>query len=294
MKSSFQIWLSASRLHTLPAALSPVMVGAMLAYSHNSYRWDSTAVATFCAILIQMGTNFANDYFDFKKGADNENRIGFRRATASGDVSPRQMKGAFLLTMLLAFVLGLYLVAVGGWPILVLGLLSILFGIAYTGGPYPLGYNGLGDIFVFLFFGVAAVCGTYFVNAGILSWDALLWSLPLGALATNILVVNNYRDIETDAPAGKKTLGVMFGENALLAEYGFLVTLAAGISLYFFFRTNEISLLLPFLASLPGFYLLWLIKKETEKTKLNMRLSQTAAHLFFYALIVSLTLGFLR
>ena len=149
--NKLSIWLDAARPQTLGAALVPVMVGASLAWNDQFFRLDTTFVALFCAFAIQIGTNFANDYFDFKKGADTDERIGFQRATATGLISSKTMLTATILTMGIAFLAGLYLVWVGGWVILAIGLLSLLFGILYTGGPYPLGYNGLGDLFVFIF-----------------------------------------------------------------------------------------------------------------------------------------------
>jgi 1,4-dihydroxy-2-naphthoate octaprenyltransferase len=164
-QSKFKTWIEAARPQTLAAAFVPVAVGASLAVHDQRFDWAPTVVALLCAFLIQIGTNFANDYFDFIKGADNDDRIGFERATALGLISTEQMKRATMLTMGLAFLLGLYLVWHAGWVILVLGIASLIFGVLYTGGPFPLAYNGLGDVFVFIFFGIVAVMGTYYVNA---------------------------------------------------------------------------------------------------------------------------------
>ena len=148
----FSVWMEAARVRTLPASLVPVLVGASLAWNHGQLHWQPTSVALICAILIQIATNFANDYFDFRKGADTADRVGFARASSSGDIAPKTMLFASLFLFFLAFLSGLYLVYVAGWPILLIGLMSIAAGLLYTGGPFPLAYNGLGDLFVFLFF----------------------------------------------------------------------------------------------------------------------------------------------
>lgn len=229
--SFFRIWLDAARPRTLPAAVAPVLVGTALAWHERSQVWPAALACLVFALLVQIGTNFANDYYDCIKGADTEERVGPRRAVASGYVSPEVMKSAMYAVFLLAFVTGLTLLKYGGWPLLVVGVGSILCGIAYTGGPYPLGYNGLGDIFVFLFFGLVAVCATFFVQAGYVSVEALLCATGIGLLAANILVVNNYRDEETDRKAGKKTLVVRFGKRFARVQFG--VSLFVALTLPF-------------------------------------------------------------
>ncbi|MCC5943157.1 MAG: 1,4-dihydroxy-2-naphthoate polyprenyltransferase [Balneolaceae bacterium] len=287
-RSKFSIWLSAARPQTLPAAVVPVLVGASLAAHDFLFRWDTTIVALLCALLIQIGTNFANDYYDFIKGSDRSDRIGFERATSAGLVQPKSMLFATYFTMTIAFFLGLYLVWIGGWVILVIGLLSLLFGILYTGGPYPLGYNGLGDIFVFIFFGVVAVMGTYYVNA--FSWSTVsFWaSVPIGALCVNILVVNNLRDIEQDRISGKRTLGVLFGETALKIEYTLLVTAAYFVPIYLF-TTEQFSLiiLLPLLLIPLSIILLKTIWKHEDKRTLNKSLERTAGFMILYGILFS-------
>ncbi|HCI71960.1 MAG TPA: 1,4-dihydroxy-2-naphthoate octaprenyltransferase, partial [Balneola sp.] len=202
---NLKIWVEAARPKTLAAAFVPVLIGATIAFQDNLINWTATSVALLCAFLIQIGTNFANDYFDFVKGADTDERIGFERATSKGLISPKSMLNATILSMCLAFIFGLYLVWIGGTVVLAIGLLSLLFGVLYTGGPFPLGYNGLGDVFVFIFFGIVAVMTTYYVNALEWSIDSFWASLAVGALCTNILVVNNLRDVDQDKKAGKKT-----------------------------------------------------------------------------------------
>ncbi len=221
-----KVWLLASRLRTLPAAVAPVIVGTALAIAHGVFAWGPALAALLGACLIQVGTNFANDYFDFKSGADTAERLGPLRVTQSGLVTASQIKTATAIAFALATLCGLYLTWVGGWPIVAIGLLSILSGLAYTGGPFPLGYNGLGDLFVFVFFGLVALTGTYYVQALSLSPIAVAVAVPVGLLSTAIIVVNNLRDIATDVVAGKRTLAVMFGRGFARNEYLVLVVLA--------------------------------------------------------------------
>lgn len=285
---SLKIWIDAARPQTLAAAFVPVCVGATLAVYHQNFAWKPSLVALLCAFLIQIGTNFANDYFDFKKGADTDDRIGFERATAKGLVSAQKMRNATLIVMGLAFLLGLYLVWHAGWVIFWLGVASLICGVLYTGGPFPLGYNGLGDLFVFIFFGIVAVMGTYYVNA--LEWtiDSFWASLFVGALSTNILVVNNLRDVEQDGPAGKNTLGVLFGEQVLRWEYLLMMLLALAIPPHFYFRLHYgIAIFLPYLILPLSAWLVFQIWTEEEKPKLNSLLEQTAQFMTAFGLLFS-------
>ncbi|MEM9596908.1 MAG: 1,4-dihydroxy-2-naphthoate polyprenyltransferase [Acidobacteriota bacterium] len=220
---SLGAWILASRPPTLGAAVVPVFVGGACAFAVDGLRWGPVLVALFSAIWIQIGTNFANDVFDYEKGADTEDRLGPTRAVQAGLLTAEQVRRGMWVSFAIAFVGGLYLTWAGGWPLIVIGVASILSGIAYTGGPYPLGYNGLGDVFVMIFFGFVAVCGTVWVSA--LTLPELAWwaSIPPGALATAILVVNNVRDRPTDILVGKRTLAVRFGRGAGIAEYVLLV-----------------------------------------------------------------------
>jgi len=283
------IWLRASRPQTLAAALIPVMVGVSITYSNGYFRWDISLMVLLCAILIQIGTNFANDYYDFVKGADTDERIGFERATSAGLVTPEAMLKATLITMFIAFIAGLYLVWIGGWIVLLIGILSILFGILYTGGPYPLGYNGLGDLFVFIFFGIVAVMGTYYVHA--LQWSHFsFWaSLPVGALAVNILVVNNLRDVGQDILSGKRTLGVLLGENALKWEYSLLLLLSYVIPFVIMVRLESgLWILLPLLSlpmSIPLMNQIW---NHDDKRRLNRTLERTAQFMVLYGALFSI------
>jgi 1,4-dihydroxy-2-naphthoate octaprenyltransferase len=213
----------AIRIPTLPAAVVPVFVGSAIAYKLGSFQLLVFLAALIASICIQIGTNLANDYFDAKKGADTEERLGPTRVTHTGLIAPDTVRNAMLLSFLLAAICGVYLIVVGGWPILVIGLFSIASGIMYTGGPFPLGYNGLGDLFTFVFFGLIAVIGTTFVHTGSFSNLALFASLPVGMLVTAIIVVNNVRDVHTDRKANKRTLAVLLGERFARSEYAVLV-----------------------------------------------------------------------
>ncbi len=216
---SLRAWLLACRPATLTAAAAPVLVGTAVS-AHVATIRPLPAVATFVgASLLQIASNFANDVFDYEKGADTEQRLGPTRAVQAGLISARQMKQGLGVVIALALLIGVYLTIVAGWPIVAIGLCSILAAIAYTGGPYPLGYHGLGDLFVMIFFGFVAVCGTVFVHVGTVPPLAIAAAYPLGAVTTNILVVNNLRDRHTDAQAGKRTLAVRFGRKGAEAEY---------------------------------------------------------------------------
>ena len=205
------IWLMAARPRTLPAAVAPVLVGTALAATGGTFKPLTFVAALVGALFIQVGTNLSNDYSDARRGADTEDRLGPVRVTAGGLVPPRQVLIATYVAFLMAVLAGVYLIATAGWELLLVGAASILAGVLYTGGPRPYGYEGLGEVFVFLFFGVVAVTGSYFAQVEALDWEALLLAVPVGLLASAILVVNNVRDLETDRRAGKRTLAVRLG-----------------------------------------------------------------------------------
>ncbi|MBE7536801.1 MAG: 1,4-dihydroxy-2-naphthoate polyprenyltransferase [Opitutaceae bacterium] len=221
------VWISATRPRTLPAAVAPVIVGTAFALQKGTAVWPAAAACLAFAVLVQIGTNFANDYYDHAKGADTAERVGPIRAVASGLIRPQAMKRAAGIVFAVAFMTGLTLLRYGGWPMLVIGVTSIACGYAYTGGPFPLAYNGLGDLFVFIFFGLVAVGATYFVQAGCPSLEVWLAAAAVGLLAVNILLVNNYRDVETDARAGKRTLIVRLGRG--FARWQFAITHLAAL-----------------------------------------------------------------
>lgn len=222
----FQVWMLASRPKTLPAAAAPVILGTALALADGKFQWGPALAALTGALLLQIGANLANDVFDYHKGADTEQRLGPMRVTQAGLLAPRQVMTGMWIVFGLAVLVGLYLTWVAGWPVVWIGLLSIAAAIAYTGGPFPLGYYGLGEIGVFLFFGLAAVCGTYYVQAEQLSLAAVLAAFPMGFISSAILAVNNLRDIETDRAAGKHTLAARFGLAWARREYLILLIAA--------------------------------------------------------------------
>ncbi|WP_298814366.1 1,4-dihydroxy-2-naphthoate polyprenyltransferase [Chloroflexus sp.] len=221
--SRLKVWLMASRPATLPAAVVPVLVGSALAFSAGMFQPLVMLTALLGALFIQIGTNLANDYFDARKGADTSERLGPPRVTQSGLLPAKTVLTGALVSFGLAALCGVYLIVVAGWPILVIGLISIAAGILYTAGPFPLGYNGLGDLFTFVFFGLVAVIGTDYAHTGQWRWVALWAALPVAMLVTAILVVNNLRDAPTDRKAGKRTLAVIFGERFARSEYAALL-----------------------------------------------------------------------
>jgi 1,4-dihydroxy-2-naphthoate octaprenyltransferase len=220
------VWIAAARPQTLPISCAPVLVGSACAAAAQRFQLDVAALAGAAAVLIQVGTNFANDVGDFARGADGEDRIGPPRAVSSGLITARAMRAAAALAFGLATALGAYLVTVGGWPIAAIGVAAIATGIAYTAGPWPLAYCGLGDPFVFLFFGVVGVAGTAYLQLAYVPELAWWGSVPVGALATAVLVVNNARDWLGDAHAGKRTVAVRLGIGAARREYSALVAIA--------------------------------------------------------------------
>ena len=207
----FRLWLLAARPRTLPAAVAPVLVGTALALTDGTFRPVAFAAALVGSVFIQIGTNLSNDYSDARRGADTEDRLGPVRVTAGGLLPPQRVLVGTYLAFGIAVAAGAYLAAVAGWQLLVVGAVSILAGVLYTGGPRPYGYEGLGELFVFLFFGIVAVTGSYYVQTEELTWEAFALSVPVGLLAAAILVVNNVRDVDTDRRAGKRTLAVKLG-----------------------------------------------------------------------------------
>jgi len=220
---SIKSWIIAIRPRTLPAALSPVFVGSAVAFADNAFRTLPAVAAFVGAILLQIAVNLANDYFDFTKGVDSDTRVGPIRVTQKGIISLAMMRYAIGVILCLSSVIGVYLIYVGGWPIFAIGIASIIAALAYSGGPYPLGSHGMGDLMVFIFFGLVAVCGTYYVQALRLTYVAVIVSIPIGLLITAILVVNNMRDIETDREAMKYTLAVILGKKGAKIEYFMLM-----------------------------------------------------------------------
>ena len=248
--SRSRTWLLAIRPQTLTAGLVPVVVGTALAARDGVSHGPAALAALFGALFIQIGTNLFNDYEDFRRGADTAERLGPVRVTQRGWLTPRQVGRASLLAFAAAIMTGVYLVVRAGWPLVALGLTSVACGLAYTGGPLPLAYHGLGDLFVLLFFGLAAVCGTYYVQAFTVTGTTLWVSLAIGALATCILIVNNLRDRETDAKANKRTLAVRFGPSVARFEYALMLAVAYAVPVGLAVQTGARGWLLP-VATLP-------------------------------------------
>lgn len=219
----FQAWKTAARVHTLPAAIVPVLVGTGLAYGEGVFRWDVFVCALIGAVAIQVAANFANDASDAHRGADTEDRLGPPRMVALGVISARQMWVATWIAIGVAAVAGILLTVIAGWVILLIGVSSVLAMLGYVGGPLPYGYRGLGEVFVFLFFGLVATVGSRYVYDQTAPLTAWLLAIPVGFLVTAILVVNNYRDIDTDRAAGKRTLAVIIGRRATHILYAVLV-----------------------------------------------------------------------
>lgn len=224
--TTLRAWLLAIRPKTLPASTSGVIAGAAAAFADGGFRPFVALAALAVALLLQIGANVSNDYFDFFKGADTKERLGPLRVTQAGLIPPRQVMAGILVIFGLAALAGLYLISQGGWPLAVVGALAVLSALAYTGGPYPLGYHGLGDLFVFIFFGLAAVCGTYYAQIQHLAPSVFIPALSIGLLTVNILAVNNLRDIATDRVSGKRTLAVRLGEKGTQVEFGACLALA--------------------------------------------------------------------
>lgn len=285
--SHISIWLSATRPRTLPAAAVPVLMGSALAWHNDAFHLLAALAAFAGAMLIQIGTNFANDYFDFKKGTDREDRLGPTRATAAGLVSPGAMKIAFIGAFALSALVGLYLIYRGGLPILTIGVLSILFGILYTGGPFPLGYLGLGEVFVLIFFGPVAVAGTEYVQSLEYSPEAAWLGLAPGLLSSAILVVNNLRDVDTDRISGKNTLAVRFGKTFARWEYTLFVLVACAIPWIAITRGDMVmETWISSLILVPGSWLSWRIWREEGRT-LNPRLGQTGGIMVGFSILFS-------
>ena len=279
-------WLIAIRIKTLPAAISPVILGTALAFHDGNSNSFILFMTLLAAVLIQIGANFANDVYDFEKGSDRADRLGPQRATQSGLISPTDMKKAMWKIFALAIGVGFYLAYVGGWPIVIIGLASIAAGISYTGGPYPLGYHGFGDIFVFLFFGLIAVPGTYYLQTGSVTEFSLWLGAVMGMLATAILVVNNLRDRDADIISGKKTLAVRFGETFSKIQFILLVMLPFLLPFHLWRQWNKMSFLLT-LFTLPIAVHLIIQLFNNTGADLNKVLAGTARFLFIFTLLLS-------
>ncbi|MBC8424932.1 1,4-dihydroxy-2-naphthoate polyprenyltransferase [bacterium] len=282
-------WILAARPKTLPAAVLPVLIGGVLARADGVFVPAPCLAALAGALLIQIGTNFTNDLFDFLKGTDDADRLGPVRATQAGLVTPTQMKIAIFVAFKLAVLVGIYLVMRGGWPVVVIGLSSILCGVLYTAGPRPLGYLGLGDLFVLLFYGPVAVGGTYYVITLDVTPAVLALSIPPALMATAILAVNNLRDIDGDRRAGKRTLAVRFGRSFARLEYVALILVAACFPLLFAFgETGRPRVALTLLVLPAAVPILLTVLRETDGPVLNGALAATGRLMLLYGLLFAI------
>jgi 1,4-dihydroxy-2-naphthoate octaprenyltransferase len=274
--SGLRIWIMAARLRTLPAAVAPVLVGTALAWTDRPLRVGGFIAALVGAIFIQVGTNLSNDYSDARRGADTEDRLGPVRVTAGGLVPPKQVLVATYVSFGVAVLCGIYLVYLAGPILLAIGAASILAGVLYTGGPRPYGYEGLGEVFVFAFFGIVAVTGSYYVQTEKVEWVAFVLAIPVGLLASAILVVNNVRDIESDRRAGKRTLAVRLGRDrartlyALMVYGAFLIAPVPWVA-----GTLSAWLLLPLVLLPAAFVLTRVVRQHADGPTLNLALART-------------------
>jgi 1,4-dihydroxy-2-naphthoate polyprenyltransferase len=285
---TLRLWLVGARPRTLPAAIAPVVVGSALAASEGAFRPLVFVAALVGSVFIQVGTNLSNDYSDARRGADTEDRLGPLRITGGGLMPPRRVLVGTYVAFGVAVAAGAYLIAVAGWELLLVGVVSILAGVLYTGGPRPYGYEGLGELFVFLFFGVVAVVGSYFAQTERLVWEAFALSVPIGLLAAAILVVNNVRDVDTDRRAGKRTLAVKIGrERARRLFVGLLVVaflvppatwIAGGLSAWILLSLFAAPLALPLART---------VLSRVDAPALNAALGRSGALLALFSLLLA-------
>ncbi|WP_205747284.1 1,4-dihydroxy-2-naphthoate polyprenyltransferase [Desulfopila sp. IMCC35006] len=283
--AKFRLWLMAIRPKTLPAAVGPVAVGCAVAASDGKFAFVPALCCLLGAMLLQIGVNLANDYFDFKNNIDSEERLGPVRVTQSGLISPAEVKRGMIFCLFLAVLIFLYLAQAGGWPIVIIGTVSVLAALAYSGGPFPLASNGLGELFVFIFFGLVAVGGTYFIQAGRVSLLAMLASVPPGLLVTAIIVVNNLRDIDTDRKAGKNTLAVFLGRRRTIIEFKLLLLLSyLFLPVIMSLGLADALVLLPLVTGPQAWQLAKRITEE-QGAQLNELLAGTARLSLIYSLL---------
>ncbi len=288
MSETVKLWVLAARIRTLPAAIAPVLVGTALAGAEDVFRPLAFLAALLGSIFIQVGTNLSNDYSDARRGADTEDRLGPVRVTAGGLVPPNRVLNATWISFGLAVLCGIYLIAVAGWELLAIGGVSILAGVLYTGGPRPYGYEGLGELFVFLFFGVVAVVGSFFVQTEQIVWEAVVLSVPVGLLASAIMVVNNIRDIDTDRRAGKRTLAVKFGRERTRTLYGAMIYVAYLIApVPWVFGSLSLWLLLPWLTLPLAVHLVKIVRTHTDGPTLNASLARTGLLQLLFCVLLS-------
>lgn len=291
IKTMVGAWVVSMRPHTLTAGISPVMVGCALAYHAGGFSWIPALLCLGVAVLAQVASNFANDYYDFKKGADGPNRLGKSRGLQQGLISPQALLKATIATLGAACLCGLGLLFYGPWWLLLVGVAIALAVLGYSAGPFPLSYNGLGDVSVLIFYGIIPVTFTYYVQTGSFSSLTLVFAFALGLVATNILIVNNYRDYEEDKVSGKRTTIVRFGRKCGRWMYS-LNGFAAHLLLIPYLYKAEVSIFIWILFVLMSLLFMRLRKAflTTDGTALNKVLGQTALFVFLYAIIQSIIL----
>ncbi|GAB4327694.1 MAG: 1,4-dihydroxy-2-naphthoate polyprenyltransferase [Candidatus Zixiibacteriota bacterium] len=286
------VWLQAARPKTLWAAVSSVLVGTSLAWRDGGFHLWAALGAVAGAVLLQIAANFANDLFDFERGADTHERLGPLRVTQAGFVTPGGMRRALFTVIGAAMMIGLLLIWRGGWPILAIGVLGIVAAILYTGGPYPYGYHGLGEVFVFIFFGLAAVIGTYYVQTLTITMTAVLLSIPMGLLAVAILVVNNLRDIDTDRRSGKRTLAVLLGREGTRIEYATVVIVSALVPVIILgVGLSSAGVLLASACLLPAWRLIRMVFTTTDGPTMNTILARTAQLQIVFGILLAIGLN---
>ena len=287
MASSLKAILLAIRLKTLIASISPVVLASFLSFKYGKFDFTLFCFILFSSIFIQIGTNFANDLYDYLKGADNQDRLGPTRVVQSQLISINRMKTLTFMAFLFAVIFGFPLVIKGGYPILIIGVLGIIAGYLYTAGPYPLGYNGWGDLFVFCFFGPIAVCGTYYLHNNSVSFPSVLLGIILGSLSTSLLCVNNIRDVSTDLDAGKRTLAVRIGPDFVKGLFTFLLSSSYILNIYlvYYLSLSSISYILFFLLVFPCLYMIKDIYR-LKGAELNILLGRVAIYIMVYSVLL--------
>ena len=281
----------AIRFKTLIASISPVAIGSTLSFKYGAFNFKIFLFTLLASIFIQIGTNFANDVYDYLKGADGDDRLGPTRAVQSQLISVGQMKLLTVMSFFFSILCGLPLVLKGGYPILLIGVLGVISGYLYTAGPYPLGYNGWGDFFVFCFFGPIAVCGTYYLQNNLVSASSIISGVILGSLSTSLLCVNNIRDVETDSEAGKRTLAVRISSSFVKKIFVFLLLLSYLLNLYLLYSLSllNIGFILFLLMAYPCFKMMFDIYGLKGKN-LNLLLARVASYIFIYSIVFIFTL----
>ncbi|MBT3252883.1 MAG: 1,4-dihydroxy-2-naphthoate polyprenyltransferase [Candidatus Marinimicrobia bacterium] len=289
-KPGFAVWVQAARPWTLGVAVSPVLMGTIIAHTEGGIQWLAAIAAMLGGIFIQIGTNLANDYFDFKKGADTESRVGPQRVTQSGLIAPEAVRKGFIACFGLSFVLGIYLVYLWGWPIVIIGLLALLLGVIYTGGPFPLAYYGLAELPAFLFFGPIACATTTFVQIGSWSTAALIAGVSAGFFSVALLSINNLRDYQEDRKVGKRTLIARFGRRFGVIEYGFSILSATLIPLSFLYFAPTHSMIgITAISSLMALHALRITINYREPSELYAVLKMTSKLQIIFTVIFSVT-----